>query len=203
MAGRRDEQIGLLTRRLGDYGRHEDDALDIATRIRVLIHDTPKSSSVLGPSGTNELAAMSFPDVRKPDVPEAYSYITVSGPVDLSVATGIPRPYVGLAGEQSPTTRPLLTGYRSATSRSTSTEVPTLTRLPNSLTGGPRPASSVVSTEPSSPADRSFSPWSTRPEEHTSIRPRQRRWISSCPGISNPSNGTGRSADTTPAHRSR
>ena len=102
-----EKQLSRLTRNGEAYDQgHEDAALDLAVAIRVLVRDTPRSASVLGPRGLGVLEDTQFMDTRLPPPPSlpgtqvlgapAFSLLQVELIVGPTVGTGLAfRPALG------------------------------------------------------------------------------------------------------------
>lgn len=64
------KQLGRLRRNGEAYDQGDEDAaLDLAVAIRVLVHETPNSDSVLGPKGLGVLGGTHFLNTRLPEPP--------------------------------------------------------------------------------------------------------------------------------------
>jgi hypothetical protein len=98
------EQMGFLERSADSFDRgFEDEAKHLAVVIRVLLHDTVSSRSLLGQLGVKE--TLNFLDTVPPIIPA--NLVTTPGLVALSVGGGEAK-YVALLGDRprAPTAKP-------------------------------------------------------------------------------------------------
>jgi hypothetical protein len=104
------EQMGFLERSSESFDRgFEDEAKHLAVVIRVLLHDTGSSHSLLGLRGVKD--SLAFLDTAVPIIPD--NLLPTIGLASLRVTTGVGAAYVALLGNRpcQPGEKPFITWW--------------------------------------------------------------------------------------------